>query len=169
MKFKKLLYVGFFILLCTIVIAVDNKATATKFYWKPVLVYGAILGLYELFLIHADENFRGSHWLGHGLQSVGVMILAIFVVMNVEYFLQITGLAKSGLPSWLTNPHIVRGVVFLFLNIKIHATSAVFQTSGLTTKAPAEHWTHTTLVSALAVATIYVHPLIEPLFPAFLR
>ena len=40
----------------------------------PVITLGIILGLYELILIHRDENFRGSHWLGHGIHAVIIKI-----------------------------------------------------------------------------------------------
>jgi len=52
----------------------------------PIIALGIILGLYELILIHRDENFRGSHWLGHGLHSVVFMIIALFFVFNKTVF-----------------------------------------------------------------------------------
>src|SRR3990167_7643897 len=92
----------------------------------PALIMGAVIGLYELILIHRDENFRGSHWLGHGFHSVFIMMVALFSVFNTEYFLQITGIADKGWP-YISNPWIVRALIGLILNIKINATSAVIK------------------------------------------
>ena len=86
----------------------------------PVLALGVILGLYELFAIHADMNFRGSHWFGHGLHAIGLMIIALFATMNTEFFLGITGLAKTGIP-FITNALMLRIAVGLILIIKIHS------------------------------------------------
>ena len=33
----------------------------------PIIPLTLVIGLYELFAIHADMSFRGSHWFGHGL------------------------------------------------------------------------------------------------------
>src|SRR3989338_10749969 len=90
----------------------------------PIVALGLILGLYELILIHRDENFRGSHWLGHGFHSVIFMFVALFFVFNTDYFLNVTGLAEKGWPI-ISNPWAVRIIIGLILNIKMHATSAV--------------------------------------------
>src|SRR3989344_9320719 len=90
----------------------------------PILSLGVLLGLYELILIHRDENFRGSHWFGHGLHSVGIMIVALFFVYNTEYFLTVTGLGEKGWPL-ISNPWAVRIIIGLILNIKMHASCAV--------------------------------------------
>src|SRR3989344_3410995 len=85
----------------------------------PVIALGLILGLYELILIHRDENFRGSHWFGHGLHSVFFMMVALFFVFNTEYFLYITGISEKGWPL-ISNPWVIRGIIGLVLNIKMH-------------------------------------------------
>jgi len=131
----------------------------------PIIVLGIILGLYELILIHRDESFRGSHWLGHGLHSVIFMWIALFFIFNTEYFLNLTGLANTGWPL-ITNPWVVRAIIGLILNIKMHATSAVIKGGlrGSMTGGMAEHWTHTTIVTVLVV----VAPLYWPLIATFL-
>src|SRR3989338_11326303 len=88
--------------------------------FAPVLGIGTILGLYELILIHRDENFRGSHWLGHGIHSVLIMMVALFAVLNTEYFLQITGIVNQSWPTWITSPWSIRILIGLILNIKMH-------------------------------------------------
>ncbi|MBS3152610.1 hypothetical protein J4230_04330 [Candidatus Woesearchaeota archaeon] len=131
----------------------------------PIIALGIILGLYELILIHRDENFRGSHWLGHGFHSVFFMFIALFFVFNTEYFLNITGLAEKGWP-FISNPWAVRVVIGLILNIKMHVTSAVIKGGlrGSMTGGMAEHWTHTTIVSVLVILA----PLYWPILATFL-
>ena len=133
--------------------------------FAPILVLGVILGLYELILIHRDENFRGSHWFGHGLHSVFFMIIALFFIFNTEYFLNITGLAEKEILI-LSNPWAVRVIIGLILNIKMHAVSAVIKGGlrGSYTGGMAEHWTHTTIVSVLVI----IAPLYWPLLATFL-
>ena len=139
-----------------------------EFLIMPVIVIGIVLGLYELILIHRDENFRGSHWFGHGLHCVAIMMVALFITMNTEYFLEITGLLESGIP-FISNPLLLRIAVGIILNIKMHATSAVIRGGRLATRGMAEHWTHTTLISALVVIAPYVWPYIAPLLPEWLQ
>src|SRR3989338_5647361 len=133
--------------------------------FTPIIVLGIVLGLYELILIHRDENFRGSHWFGHGLHSVFFMLIALFFVFNTEYFLNITGLADK---DWflISSPWGVRIIVGIILNIKMHATSAVIKGGlrGSMTGGMAEHWTHTTIVSVLVILA----PLYWPIIAAFL-
>lgn len=133
----------------------------------PVLTIGVILGLYELILIHKDESFRGSHWFGHGLHAIVFMIIALFATMNTESFLEITGLINSGIPL-IGNALVIRIAVGIILNIKMHATSAVIRGGGLAARGMAEHWTHTTIISALVVLVPYIWPFIAPLVPAYL-
>ena len=131
----------------------------------PILVLGVILGLYELILIHKDENFRGSHWLGHGFHSVFFMLIALFFVFNTEYFLNVTGLVDKGWPL-ISNPWIVRVIIGLILNIKMHATSAVVRGgSGIAARGMAEHWTHTIIISVLVVLAPLYWPILAPFLP----
>ncbi len=132
----------------------------------PIIVLGLVLGLYELILVHRDENFRGSHWFGHGLHAVIFMFIALFFVFNTEYFLNITGLAEKGWPV-ISSTWGVRILIGLILNIKMHAVSAVIKGGlrGSMTGGMAEHWTHTTIVSALVVVAPLYWPLIQPLLP----
>ena len=134
----------------------------------PILTLGVLLGLYELILIHRDENFRGSHWFGHGLQSVGIMIVSLFFVYNTEYFLTVTGLGEKGWPL-ISNPWAVRIIIGLILNIKMHATSAVIKGGlrGSTTGGMAEHWTHTTIVSVLVILAPLYWPLLVQFLPSW--
>lgn len=136
--------------------------------FAPIIVLGIILGLYELILIHRDENFRGSHWFGHGLHAIFFMFIALFFVFYTEYFLTITGLIDK---DWfiLSNPWAVRAIIGLILNIKMHATSAVIKGGlrGSMTGGMAEHWTHTTIVSVLVVLAPLYWPFIATILPVW--
>ncbi|MDD5649929.1 MAG: hypothetical protein PHF86_05830 [Candidatus Nanoarchaeia archaeon] len=133
----------------------------------PVFTIGIILGLYELILVHRDENFRGSHWLGHGLHAITTMIIGLFIVMNTEYFLNVTNLINSGIPL-ISNILVVQIAVGLIINIKMHATSAVVHGGGLAARGMAEHWTHTTIITVLVILSPYVWPYLAPMVPAYL-
>lgn len=136
----------------------------------PVLGIGTILGLYELILIHRDENFRGSHWLSHGLHAVVFMWVALFVIFNTEYFLQITGLGERVIFDMLVMDLLwpIRILVGIILNFKMHAVSAAIRGGGLAARGLTEHWTHTILISALAVASPLYWPLLQPFLPTWL-
>src|SRR3989344_6320192 len=87
------------------------------------LVFGAIIGLYELILVHRDENFRGSHWLTHGLHAVFWAMLAVFATMNAEFvYDNLTFLHDI---SFVSSILVFRIFIGLFTILKIYAASAV--------------------------------------------
>ncbi|QQG38455.1 MAG: hypothetical protein HYS32_02495 [Candidatus Woesearchaeota archaeon] len=134
---------------------------------RPVIAIGLIIGLYELFAIHADMNFRGSHWFGHGIHATIISIIAVFITMNTEYFLAATGLGSTSIPV-ITNPIIVRILVGLFMVIKVHSVSAIGGTR-LASAGMAEKWTHSLVVGVLIAVAPYLWTFIGPLFPAWLQ
>ncbi|MAF50759.1 MAG: hypothetical protein CMH64_01580 [Nanoarchaeota archaeon] len=136
---------------------------------QPVIVLGLLLGLYELILIHRDEDFRGSHWIGHGIHAVVFMMVALFAVFNWEYFLQVTGLAAKGIPL-ISDVLVGRIAIGVILNFKMHAVSAVIKGkafAGGVSGGMAEHWTHTILVTVLVVVAPYYWPLLAPFLPGW--
>lgn len=140
-------------------------------FFEPIILLGIILGLYELILIHRDENFRGSHWFGHGLHSIILMMVALFAVFNWDYFLQITTLGQRGIPL-ISNVLFGRIFVGLILNFKMHAVSAVIKGrafAGGVSGGMAEHWFHTILVSVLVVTAPYYWDVIAVFLPVWLR
>lgn len=137
---------------------------------EPVILLGIILGLYELILIHRDESFRGSHWLGHGFHAIVIMIIALFAVFNWDYFLNITGIANMNIPL-LNNVLFGRIVIGVILNFKMHAVSAVIKGrafAGGLSGGMAEHWTHTIIVTVLVVTAPYYWPFLAPLLPTWM-
>jgi hypothetical protein len=139
--------------------------------FEPVLILGVVLGLYELILIHRDENFRGSHWFGHGIHSVLIMMVALFAVFNWDYFLRITTLGSRNIPL-ISNVLFGRIAIGLILNFKMHAVSAVIKGkafAGGVSGGMAEHWMHTIIVSVLVVTSPYYWPFLVPFLPAWLN
>jgi len=132
----------------------------------PIIPLGIIIGLYELIAIHGDMNFRGSHWFGHGLHSIIFVMAALFITMNTDYFLEVTGLITSGWPL-ISSVLAVRIAVGLILNIKIHALSSLGK-GRLAARGLAEHWIHTIIISALVVVAPYLWPVVEPIIPSYL-
>src|SRR3989338_1573426 len=71
----------------------------------PPIAMGIIIGTYELFLIHRDENYNGSHWFGHGLHTFIPIIIGLLISFNVPLFL---GMFGDSLPLWLQNEVYIR-------------------------------------------------------------
>ena len=134
---------------------------------RPVLAIGLIIGLYELFAIHADMSFRGSHWFGHGIHATVLAVIAVFITMNTEYFLAATGLGVTGIPL-ITNPLVIRAIVGLFMIIKVHAVSAIGGTR-LASAGLAEKWSHSLIVGVLIATAPYIWMLVGPALPAWLQ
>ena len=130
------------------------------------LVMGVIIGLYELILIHRDENFRGSHWLSHGIHSVFWAMLAVFATMNAEYvYANLTFLQSV---PYLNNIIVFRIFIGLLTMIKVHSASAVVKTTIGSSKGLKETWAHSFIVSALVVVAPYIWPFVEPVVNPYL-
>ena len=124
------------------------------------LVLGLIIGLYELILVHRDENFRGSHWLSHGLHSVFWAMLAIFITMNAEYvYDNLTFL--QGIPL-IGNVLFFRIAIGLLTIIKVHAASAVVKTTIGSSRGLKQTWAHSLIIGVLVVIAPYIWPFIAP-------
>jgi hypothetical protein len=132
----------------------------------PPLILGTIIGLYELILIHRDENFRGSHWLGHGLHAALFAIGATFVTMNAAFVYDQLGFLQ-GIP-FIKNVIVFQIAIGLIAMLKVHASSAVVKSTVGSTKGMKETWAHSFIVAGLVVAAPYIWPLIEPLFSKIL-
>jgi lysylphosphatidylglycerol synthetase-like protein (DUF2156 family) len=132
------------------------------------LVLGAVIGLYELILIYRDENFRGSHWLSHGLHSVFWAMLAIFATMNAEFvYANLTFLQNIPL---INNILFFRIFIGLLTIVKVHAASAVVKTTIGSSKGLKQTWAHSLIVGILVVVAPYIWPFIQPVLePYFSR
>lgn len=132
----------------------------------PALILTPIIGLYEMFLIHHDENFRGSHWFGHGLSIIVTILVGLLIVFNVPYFLEITNLVNAS--SIFANVWVIRGLIGLIILIRIHAQSAVVKTTIGSSKGLKETWFHTLIIVVLIVVAPLYWPLIEPLIKSII-
>jgi hypothetical protein len=126
----------------------------------PAVIIGAVIGFYELMLIHQDENFRGSHWLIHGLQAAIFCIVFVFATMNVDYVVELI----PALQNWgfFGTPLMIRLIIGVIAIFRIQASSAVVRGhtgmgSGLAARGLKEHFVHTFIVAALIVAAPYVY------------
>jgi len=126
----------------------------------PAIYLGIIIGLYELILIHRDVNFRGSHWLSHGLHAIGWIVVALFVTMNTEYVYN-TFTFLQNIP-YIQNVLVFRILVGLITLIKIHGVSAVSRSVSGGMRGFKETWWHSLIVAGLVVAMPYFWPFLEP-------
>ena len=126
----------------------------------PPLVLGTIIGLYELILVHRDENFRGSHWLSHGFHSAVWAVLAVFVTMNAEFvYTNLTFLQSIPL---ISNILVFRIFIGLLTMIKVHAASAVVRSTIGSSKGLKQTWAHSFIIAILVVIAPYIWPFIAP-------
>ncbi|MBS3155686.1 hypothetical protein J4413_00425 [Candidatus Woesearchaeota archaeon] len=132
----------------------------------PAIILGAIIGLYELILIHKDENFQGSHWFTHGLHAAIWAIAATFAVMNVEFaYANLSFLQNI---KYVENQWVFRGVIGLATLIKIHSASAVVKSTVGSSKGLKETWTHSFIVVLLVYFSPEIWNLIEPLVSSYI-
>ena len=135
----------------------------------PAIVWGILVGLYELFAIHKDESFAGvGRWFSHGLHAAGFAILFVFIVMNVEYALGFfPSLQDIGFLSVLgfLPFRILVGIVAM---TKIQAASMVVRGGGgFAARGIGEHFTHTLIAGVLIIFGPEVMALLWPLISGF--
>lgn len=129
----------------------------------PPIAMGIVIGIYELILIHRDENYSGSHWFGHGLHTFIPIIVGLFISFNVPLFLDMFG---DSLPTWIQNELYIRLAIALIIAIKVRAVSAVVP--GAAGRGMKEGWIHTFVVGALVAIAPYVWPFLAPIAPTWL-
>ena len=132
----------------------------------PPLILGAVIGLYELILVHRDENFRGSHWLSHGLHSVFWAMLAVFATMNAEFVY--TNLTFLQSIPFISNILVFQIFIGLLTIIKVHSASAVVKTTVGSSKGLKETWAHSLVIGVLVVLSPYIWPFIEPVVKPYI-
>lgn len=132
-----------------------------EFLILPAVYIGGLIGLYEMFLVHKDEAFRGSHWLKHGWHALLVTMFFVFLSMNVDFVYSI-------IPALKDVPIIaIRGLIAVIAAAKVHTAAAVLRSSALGPTL-GETWIHSLVVGILIAVAPYIWPFIEPLFTNFL-
>jgi hypothetical protein len=116
------------------------------------LFMGAIIGLVELFFVHADE--RGLGWLSHGLHALPVAMLFTFVAMHVSllYQLEFLGFMSEGI-VW---DAVLRVLIGLIAAFKVKSAAAVIQGHN----SVGEKLGHALIIGALIAASPYIYVLI---------
>ena len=130
----------------------------------PAIGMGIILGVYELYLLHGDEAFSGSHWLTHGLTHIWpVLIVASLASFNIDFFQQIIG---DSLPTLLANDLLLRIALGLVVAIKVFTGSAVV--AGARGRGMHEGIIHCLIIGGLISTSPFLWPFIEPFAPTWL-
>lgn len=128
-----------------------------EFIILPAVYMGGVIGLYEMFLVHKDEAFRGSHWLKHGWHALLVTMFFVFLSMNVDF-------VYSVIPVLVGVPEIaIRGIIAVIAAAKVHAAAAVLRGSALGPTL-GETWVHSLVIGILIAVAPYIWPLLEPFF-----
>lgn len=136
-----------------------EAAVATaSFVILPALVMGLIIGLIELFFVHADE--AGMGWMSHGLHAIPVTMIFVFISMNLSFVYTFLPFVKQNFTVDLG----IRVLIGIIAMIKISAAAAIVRGSRVGEKLP-----HTLLIGALVIAApyiwIYLAPVMTPMLP----
>jgi hypothetical protein len=130
----------------------------------PPVILGAIIGIYEIILLHRDVTVP-THRFGHGIHAVIFAIIATFCTMNTPWVFQMFP-ALSTIPY--VTPLIFQVIVGIIAMIKIHGVSAAIKTSvGGISIGLRETWFHSVLIGALIVAAPYAWPFLQPVMPSW--
>lgn len=132
----------------------------------PPVVFGAVIGLYEILLIHRDVKIA-SHRFGHSFHALVYAVIAVFCTMNVPFVFGLFPVLKT-IPI-LSTPLAFQIAIGLITVIKIHGTSKAISGSIPSTVGLGETWFHSLLIGALVVATPYVYPLLKPMLPLWIQ
>lgn len=131
----------------------------TVFAWQGALVMGAVIGLIELFFVHADEN--GLGWLSHGFHALPVAIAFTFFAMNIDWLLNLFNLHLQT-NTWVDAG--VRVVIGLVAAFKVKASAAVIKGHN----SVGEKLGHSLVIGALIAASPYIWVFLAPNLPTWL-
>lgn len=132
----------------------------------PSLVFGAVIGLYEIILIHRDVTIP-THRFMHGLHALFFAIIATFCTMNVSFVFSFFPQLKT-IPV-LSTPLAFQVAVGLIAVAKIHGASAAIKGSIPSSVGLKETWAHSLVIGALIVTAPYVYPFAKPMLPKWLQ
>jgi hypothetical protein len=132
----------------------------------PAVALGALLGVYEMILIHRDVQVP-THRFGHGVHAFIFAIVGTFISFNVP-------LVFSVFPTLATIPVIgtlwgIRLIISIIMAIKIHGVSAALKTSGMSSMGLGETWTHSLLIGLLTGFAPYLYPFIADAMPSWFK
>lgn len=141
-------------------------AEVLTFIWKPAIILGAVIGIYEIILIHRDVSVP-THRFMHGIHALLLSIFFVLLTLNAEWAIKTFGLGGI---QYLSNPWIFRIAVGLIAAVKIHGTSAAIKSSiGGMSVGLKETWFHSIFIGALIAVAPVVWPFIAPALPAWAK
>ncbi|OYT41415.1 hypothetical protein B6U80_01355 [Candidatus Pacearchaeota archaeon ex4484_26] len=134
----------------------------------PAIIWGLLVGLYELFAIHADESFVGMRWFTHALQSAGFAMFFVFIVMNVHWALSFFPALENII--WLSFFKYlpVRAIIGIIAMFKIQTASMVVRGGRLAARGIGEHFSHTIIAGLLIIFSPEIMGFIWPYIRGFL-
>ena len=130
-----------------------------KFVYIAPLFLGLVIGLVELFFVHADE--AGMGWMTHGLHAIPTCIFFTFISMNVPWVVSLLNFA------WLQGPVATYGipvVIGLIAAIKVKAAAAIAKGGTVGESLP-----HALIIGLLIAAAPFVFAAVAPALPAILQ
>lgn len=130
----------------------------------PSVILGAIIGIYEIILLHRDVTVP-THRFGHGIHAIVFAIIATFCTMNTPWVFDLFP-AIGSIPY--VTPLVFQIIVGLIAIVKIHGVSAAIKTSiGGISIGLKETWFHSLLIGVLIVAAPYAWPFLAPVLPSW--
>lgn len=141
-------------------------ATAEPLVILPALVAGALVGLYEMILVHRDVSVP-QHRFGHAVHAFTFAMVGTFISFNVPFVLGlIPAIAKIPLLGTTLG---IRIVIALIMTIKVHGVSAALKSSGMMSAGLGETWTHSLVVGILTGFVPYLYPFVMPMLPKWFK
>ncbi len=125
----------------------------------PALIMGGVIGLIELFFVHADE--QGLGWLSHGFHTLPIAIILTLIAMNLGWAAGLVGLNLQQ-NFWVDLG--LRIVVGLVATIKVKGAAAIVKGHN----SVGEKLGHAFVIGALIAASPYIWGFITPMVPAAL-
>ncbi len=126
----------------------------------PALIMGIVIGLVEVFFVHADE--AGMGWFMHALHAVPFTIFFVFISMNISF---VFGLLNLAITENIWVDLGVRIVIGIIAMVKIAGAAAIVGRIG-------EKWYHTLIIGALIISAPYVWmfigPSVSPMLPSWM-
>ncbi|HSU72873.1 MAG TPA: hypothetical protein VLJ21_03425 [Candidatus Binatia bacterium] len=132
----------------------------------PALVAGALIGLYEMILVHRDVSVP-QHRFGHGVHAFIFAIAGTFISFNVPFALSL--IPAIGKIPLLGTTIGVRILIALIMTIKVHGVSAALRSSGMMTAGMGETWTHSLIIGILTGFVPYLYPFVAPVLPKWMK
>jgi hypothetical protein len=137
----------------------------------PPIVFGLIIGIYEMIFIHKDVFFI-KHRFSKGSSSLFFSIILsfffAFVVFNAEFFLNIIpALQSMPILGSVLGLNILIGLVVAIKSYIVSKIAKTYRTS-MSARRISTTWFHCIFIGFLLILAPYIYQLIENILPAFI-